>query len=71
MKYDSLGREVDRLEYSQDKLERAWHSTYGENEHGDWVRQHETFWSAKYPDIGFTASAEYYREITYYAEGVR
>jgi antitoxin component YwqK of YwqJK toxin-antitoxin module len=71
MKYDSLGREVEKLEYKQDKLDFATHSTYEDNERGDWIRRHETIWTAKYPDKGFVPWAECVREITYYGEGGR
>jgi hypothetical protein len=71
MKYDSLGREVEKLEYKQDKLEFATRSTYEVNERGDWIRRHETIWLAKHPDKGFAPFTEYYREITYYGEDGR
>jgi YD repeat-containing protein len=71
MKYDSLGREVERLEYRQDKLEYTTHSTYGVNERGDWIRRHETIWLAKHPDEGFAPFTEYYREIAYWGEDGR
>lgn len=71
MKYDSLGREVEKLGYKQDKQALATHSTYEANGHGDWIRRHETIWLAKYQDKGFVPWEEYYREITYYGEGGR
>ena len=71
MKYDSLGREVESLEYRQGKLESAAHSMYEDNERGDWVKRHETIWVANEKDDGFTPLAESYREITYYGEGGR
>jgi serine protease Do len=71
MKYDSLGREVEILEYRQGKLESATHSTYEDNERGDWVQQHETLWVANEKDGGFTPLAEHYRQITYYGESGR
>jgi antitoxin component YwqK of YwqJK toxin-antitoxin module len=71
MKYDSLGREVERLEYRDGKLESATHSTYEENEHGDWIKRHEKIWVEKAKDDGFTPLMEDYREITYYDESGR
>jgi len=69
--FDSLGRQVELLRYMQDKLDSATHSTYEDNEHGDWIKRHDTVWFAKYPDLGFNPEAEYYREITYYADAGR
>jgi hypothetical protein len=71
MKYDSLGREVESLEYRQGKLEYAMHSKYEDNERGDWIKRHETIWLAKYADKGFAPFMEHYREITYWGEGGR
>ncbi len=72
MKYDTLGRVVEMLEYKQGHLESANHSTYEDNQRGDWIKRHETLWLAKYPERGFFPLTEYYREITYYdAEGSR
>jgi hypothetical protein len=68
MKYDSLGREVESSQYKQGKLWFTMHSTYENNERGDWVKRHETLWVAKYPDKGFVPWAEYYREITYWGD---
>jgi hypothetical protein len=68
MKYDSLGRETESSQYKQGKLWITIHSTYENNERGDWVKRHETLWVAKYPDKGFVPWAEYYREITYWGE---
>jgi FKBP-type peptidyl-prolyl cis-trans isomerase/antitoxin component YwqK of YwqJK toxin-antitoxin module len=69
MKYDSLGRVVENSEYRQGKLDSVLRSTYEDNQHGDWIKRHETFWAANYPDYGFTPWWESYREITYYGEG--
>lgn len=71
MKYDTLGRVVEMLEYKQGHLESANHSTYEDNQRGDWIKRHETLWLAKYPERGFFPLAEYYREITYWGEGGR
>jgi hypothetical protein len=68
MKYDSLGREIESSQYKQGKLWFTMHSTYENNERGDWVKRHETLWVAKYPDKGFVPWAEYYREITYWGD---
>jgi hypothetical protein len=68
-KFDSLGREVELLRYKQDKLDSATHSTYEANEHGDWIKRHDTVWFSKYPDLGFNPQSENHREITYYDEG--
>jgi trypsin-like peptidase len=65
-KFDSLGREVELLRYKEDKLDSATHSTYENNEHGDWIKRHDTLWFAKYPNFGFSPQSEYQREITYY-----
>jgi serine protease Do len=70
-KFDSRGREVELLTYKQDKLDSATHSTYEDNEHGDWIKRNATVWFARYPDLGFNPAAEYRREITYYGEGSR
>ena len=59
------------MEYKQDKLWFTTHSTYESNEHGDWIKQHQTNWVANYPDFGFTPFEEYYREIIYYADDGR
>lgn len=71
MKYDPLGREIEKLEYKQDKLDSATRSTYEDNGHGDWIKRHETFWAASHSDDGFAPFWEHYREITYYSEGGR
>jgi serine protease Do len=70
-KFDSLGRQIELLRYKQDKLYSATHSTYEDNEHGDWIKRHDRVWFAKYPDLGFNPEAELHREITYYDEGGR
>jgi hypothetical protein len=70
-KFDSLGRESELLRYKQDKLDSATHSTYEDNEHGDWIKRHDSVWFAQYPDLGFNPEAEYHREVTYYNEGGR
>lgn len=70
-KFDSLGREVEILRYKQDKLDSATHSTYEDNEHGDWIKCHDTVWFSIYPDLGFNPQAEHHRQITYYDEGGR
>ncbi len=67
-KYDSVGREVESLKYTQEKLESVTRSTYENNRQGDWIKRHETCWFASSPDEGFTPWTEYYREINYYGE---
>ncbi len=69
MKYDSRGREIERLEYRQDTLWFATRSTYEDNERGDWIKRRITLWSAKYPDRGFAPLEEETREIAYYDKG--
>ncbi len=71
VKYDSLGREIESLLYKQGELGLTTHSTYENNERGDWIRRHETGWNPKYPEDGFIPWNEYYREITYYGDGGR
>lgn len=68
MKYDSRGREIESLEYSRGTLQSVTRSTYEDNEHGDWIKCHQTVWLAKYPNLGFTPWMEQYRQITYYDE---
>lgn len=67
-KFDSLGRQAELLRYKQDKLDSVTHSTYEDNERGDWIKRHDTVWFAEYPDLGFHPEAEYHREITYWGE---
>jgi hypothetical protein len=68
MKYDSRGREVERSKYRQGELWFITHSTYEDNERGDWIKRHDTGWTPKYPEYGFTPLEESYREITYWGE---
>jgi hypothetical protein len=69
MKYDSLGREVEKSEYRQDRLDSVKHSKFEANQRGDWIKVHETIWTTEHPESGFVPSAEFYREITYWGEG--
>jgi Trypsin-like peptidase domain len=68
IKYDSLGRETESLEYRHDKLYSTTRSSYEVNQRGDWIKRHETCWFASSPDKGFVPFDEYYREITYYGD---
>jgi YD repeat-containing protein len=71
MKYDSRGREIEKLEYKQGKLDSVTRSAYEVNEHDDWIKRHETVWVAKHPDRGFVPLTEYYREIKYWGKDGR
>ena len=68
MRYDSLGREVERLEYRQGALSFDTRSTYEDNERSDWIKRDDTLWIAKYPDQDFAPFEEDTREITYYGK---
>jgi hypothetical protein len=68
MTYDSHGRETEKQEYLNGRLETVTRSTYEVNEHGDWTKRHETCWYSELPDSGFAPYAEHYREITYWSE---
>ena len=67
-RFDAQGLEVEELSYKDNKLDSAKRFTYEMNSRGDWVKKHETFWSAKFSGLGYAPSENYYREITYYGE---
>ena len=53
-------------EYRQHKLWFTIRSTYEDNARGDWIRRHETLWTAKSPEKRFVPWMEYYRDIKYW-----
>ncbi len=67
-KYDSLGREIETLIYFQGELVTVMHYAYEDNEHGDWIREHDEALREGIDD-GFSPTREYYRGITYWGEG--
>jgi hypothetical protein len=69
--YDDKGRETERRTYLNGKLYFVTRSTYEVNSQGDWVRRHQTLWDAQRPALGYTPSAEQFREITYYGNDIR
>jgi hypothetical protein len=64
--FDRNGWVIDETQYTNGKMEYVNRYTYELDHPRNWTKRYCTFYTPKYPELGFTPAEITYREITYY-----